>query len=250
MQFKLIFLLLVTLQLGCTNGNSKRNISYKNIDTTISFSGYWLSSNYITSLKTHKSPSLAQKGSKFITIPNRTLKTTMLLEDFHENGVPITLLLNNDTLEIWNKINGYITDFICPIIRCPDKKIQINNTTFEQIKPMHTENNILILEEILFKGLYKTEQNKDVQFINTGELKGLEKYQYYFPVIDYENIELPIDKIGLGVNNKYFDYYGFKFIKNRLELYNINCIEYDSINNICNKETFGKKVYTLVKQSN
>ena len=66
--------------------------NFKTKDTTISFTGYWLCKDYIESINNFKSPKKAQYNSKFIYIPDSTIKQTMMIGNFHEGGPIVTIM--------------------------------------------------------------------------------------------------------------------------------------------------------------
>jgi hypothetical protein len=49
----------------------------------------------------------------------------------------------------------------------------------------------------------------------------------------------------LGQNNNDLEYFGFKFIQDTLELYNLNCLNFDSTDNRCVEVELGQQTHKL-----
>lgn len=244
MKYLFSFFVLASLLSSC-NFNSKNNDSesYLTHDTIIHFSGYWISENYLENIKKYKSPKLAQFGSKYLVIPNRTLKSTQLTTNFNEKGRFLTVLKHNDKYELWTNKEGEAGSFVNQIVFINPKKILIDTVVFDHIYAYATDKEVLILESILFKGNYLINKNEEVKFENNGTIKGWNQYKYYSVPIDYENEAMQVDQIKLSKDSIKFENFGFKFNKNYLELYKLKCNLYDSIQNTCKVIENDKLVY-------
>ena len=76
-----------------------------------------------------------------------------------------------------------------------------------------------------------------------------ESTKYYKPLIDYFDAGLQIDQVGFGETAEKMEYFGFKFKRNKLELYKLKCDAYDEVDNRCVEVSYGIKSYDLQKTS-
>ena len=190
-------------------------------DTSFSLAGSWLSEDYYNSINLYKSPRKAQDNSEYIFIPDSLPANATLIYNFHEGGTV--------SLKAIQKISW--------------EKIKINDKTFVKINPLHEK--YMILEEILFKGVYKSIDGKDVEFKNTGEVVGLDNFHYYLPMIDYFDVASDVDQVDLGSTDKNTVRFGFKFNQDALEIYKLNCLTYEEKQ--CVEVGFGELAYKLWK---
>ena len=241
--------MIISLSSTCRQQKSvpTTSIDFKTYDTTLSFSGYWLTEKYIKDIRKNKSPKLAQDGSEYIYIPDRTLKKTMMIYNFHEGGEFLTVLKNE---------TSYVIEIISP------REIKIGDKNFVKIHPIigkdifsvSRENQPLILEEILFKGNYITADGKNVEFKNDGNLISLDNYHYYVPVDDYYDEGMQVDQIGLthsdndSIKWKDLEWFGFKFNEDTLALYKLNCVAFDSTSQNCGIVEYGDLIYKLFRK--
>jgi len=252
MKIRLLFAILTTVFiLSCSSiekQNKDRTAKYVNIntfDTTIYFAGTWLSEDYFNSINKFKSPKLGQDGSSFITIPDRTLKKTMMIENFHEGGPSLTVLKNKERYQIWEMQEDSIVGLTADIEIISETKIKIGDKIFIKINPSSCEDYFKILEEILFKGIYTDYNCKNIEFKNNGEVVGLDKFHYYRPLDDYFDIGSQVDQISLSTIEKDYNWFGFKFNYDTLEIYKLNCLQMDTINNDCVIVENGELKYKL-----
>jgi hypothetical protein len=222
--------------------------NFKTKDTTISFTGYWLCKDYFESINNFKSPKKAQDNSEFIFVPDRTLKQTMMIANFHEGGPTLTILSNADQYELWEIQEDSLTQRLDNIEIIDKTNIKIGNRLFVKINPLKNDNGSKILEDILFKGIYTNASGKTIEFKNNGQVFGLENFKIYEPNIDYIDAGMQVDQIGLGQNNNDLEYFGFKFIQDTLELYKLNCLTFDSTDNRCVEVELGQQTHKLWKK--
>lgn len=253
-----LVIILLTWQLlaSCSTAGKQERVAttskgFRTLDTTIHFAGYWLSEAYFNSINKDKSPKKAQEGSEdcFIVIPDRTLKKTMMIWNFHEGSGDFTVLKNDDKYQLCEVVE----DGINPqkdIEVIAENKIKIGNKFFVKITPYAKADNAsnpLILEAILFSGKYQSNSGTIVEFKNNGQVTGLGNYQYYEPLIDYMDAGLQVDQVRLGESEKKNNLFGFKFKLDTLLIYQLNCIEYDSTNQQCGLVDYGQLKYKLVR---
>lgn len=248
---KFILIILTGLLFSCSfNNGQKDDITshskdFKTLDTTISFSGYWLSEDYYNSIREFKSPKKAQDGSQFIVIPDRTLKQTIMIYNFHEGGSFLKILKNASDYEVWEVYDDSLTQKLYNLEVISATKIKLENKTFIKINPFKNPDTHQILEEILFKGIYTNSDGKTIEFKQDGQLVGLDNFNFYKPEIDYFDVSSQVDQVGFGNSQKDLDWYGFKFNKDTLELYKLDCLTFDSTMNSCVEVDFGQLTYKL-----
>lgn len=260
---KILFsILTIGLLFSCSSterqesSNRTTSVDFKKLDTLISFGGYWLGEDYFNSIREFKSPKKAQDGSEFLFIPDRTLKQTMMIYNFHEGNPQLTILKNGPKYQIWTLQNDSISEAFDVLQEFSSNEIQvfsptkikIGNKNFVKINPFPTKDNFKILEEILFKGQYTNAEGKNIEFKNNGELIGLDSFHYYSPNNDYFDEGEQVDQISLVKSEKDLDWFGFKFKNDTLELYKLKCITYDSTSHGCGEVEFGQLTYKLWKK--
>ena len=103
-----------------------------------------------------------------------------------------------------------------------------------------------ILEEILFSGSYKL-NNNTINFSLDNKVTGLNGFSYYEPMIDYMDVAMNIDQLVLSNDKNERNLYGFKFIEDSLFIYNLKCMEKDSITGDCYVVDFGSILFKLKK---
>lgn len=246
----IIIILIIDALFSCSSTNKKTeptsDTQFK--DTTISFSGYWLCKDYFESINNFKSPKKAQDNSQFIYVPERTLKQTMMISNFHEGGPLLTILSNAGQYELWGIQDDSLTQRLSKIEIIDDTNIKIGNRLFVKINAIKSDNGSKILEEILFKGIYTDTLETTIEFKNNGTLSGLENFKIYEPIIDYWDAGMQVDQIGLGKNNNELEYFGFKFNSDTLELFKLNCLTFDSSNKMCVEVELGQMAHKLWKK--
>ena len=73
----------------------------------------------------------------------------------------------------------------------------------------------------------------------------MDNFKYYRPEIDYYDAGMDIDQVGLGNSQNELEWFGFKFKKDTLELYKLNCLTFDSAENRCVEVDYGQLSYKL-----
>ena len=236
---------------------------YKTFDTIIPFSGYWLSENYYENIINNKSPKAAQNNSYVVVIPDRTLKATTILYDFHDGFDYYTTVWNLNQFEIWEVNDDIISNFINKIEVISPTRIKIGQDYFLKINPetkhgfLHNglKDEILVLEEILFMGNYLTNDGKKVKLDKDGQIRGLDKYYYYKPYTDYYDEGMQVDQLILIKSKRDLDWkdceeFGYRFNSDTLELYKLKCLVFDSVSNNCAEVELGELKYKLLKINN
>jgi len=228
------------------------SLDFKQIKAPLPFAGSWISEIYLKDIQERQSPRKAQENIEecFARIPASTLQPATMVYNFHEAITDLIPLNNNGNYELWEQQNDTIANLKYPIAILAEDKIKIGDKTFVKINTDYAGSQPRILEEILFKGLYQPKKGAQVEFKSNGEVSGLGKYKYYNPVMDYFDAGLQIDQVGLGETRDKMTYFGFKFKKHGLELFELKCKAYDETDKArCVDVDFGKKIYDLEKVS-
>ena len=247
----LIFSAIIGLLFSCSSNNRQQDGAttftddFKKLDTTVSFSGCWLSEDYYNSIRQFNSPKKAQDGSQFIVIPDKTLQQTIMIYNFHEGGPFLKILKHGNDYEIWEVQDDSLTQRLSTIEVLSATKIKLGDKTFVKINPLKNQDTEQILEEILFKGQYTNSNGKTIEFKPNGQVIGLDNFHFYDPIIDYFDEGMQVDQIRLGNSQTELDYYGFKFQGNTLELFKLNCIEFDSTSKNCGVVEYGQLIHKL-----
>jgi hypothetical protein len=219
---------------------------FKTLDTILSFSGIWVNEEYINKIINTRSPRISQGVVKScIVIPERTLMVTRMIAGFHEGGEDRVVVKDGDKYLFYNAGLTFIRDSIEIVSQ---RKIRIGNQYFKRLIHQDTSMNDLgILEEILFKGRYQSEEGKEIDFGEDGHVLGLDSFKFYFPVIDYTDGPADVDHVQLGHANVKLQQFGFRFDKDTLLIYKIQCLKFDSAERDCETEALGEIVYRLIK---
>jgi len=265
----LLIILMIALFFACASSyrHQNNNVASSLLDIkseSIPIAGIWVSENYINSLKEKKSPRIAQQGNcLLIIIPERTNEKTSIMDGFHDDFDYYSILKNQNRFEIWETHDNSLSklEYIIEVIS--SSKIKIGETILIKIDPFKVKDvlhnglkeEILIQEELLFKGIYLTSDGKKVEFKKNGQINGLDSFYYYKPINDYHDEGMQVDQLILvksqkNIEWKDLEYYGFKFICDTLELYKLNCLEFDSTSQNCGVVELGKLEYKLWKTNN
>jgi hypothetical protein len=253
---RIVSLFLVIASLSACGSDSKPaqqsaapEISFKTLNTPVPFAGNWISADYLHHLTQHQSPRKAQEGSEdcYIELPGSSLLPTTMVINFHEGLSDLVTIKNGDMYQLWEKQNDTLSRALYTLEPVSGDTLKIGGKPFIKIYPATDGQQPLILEEILFKGTYQPKKGDRVEFKNNGEVSGLGIYKYYRPVIVYFDAGLQIDQVGLGETKESLDYFGFKFKKDKLELYSLKCNTFDKAENRCVEVTFGEKTHELQK---
>ncbi|MEO8146081.1 MAG: hypothetical protein ABI723_00525 [Bacteroidia bacterium] len=247
----LIFILTLGFLFSCSfknsqkNGNVTTSVDFKSLDTTVSFAGYWLSEEYFKSITEFKSPKKAQDGCQFIVIPDKTLKQTIMIYNFHEGGPFLKILKNKYSYEMWEMQDDSLNSRLSEIQIVSPTKIKIGDRNFVKINSIERDDNYLVLEEILFKGHYITAEGKNIEFKNNGQVEGLGIFYYYNPIVDYFDEGMQVDQVRFGKSKEDNEYFGFTFNTDTLEIYKLKCLVFDSTSGNCAEVEFGQLIYKL-----
>jgi len=223
--------------------DSQTTEDFKSLETIIPFAGFWVNERYLNDIKKSKSPRESQGFyESCITIPERTLQVTRMVWGFHDGGADLVVVKNKDRYQFYYKYNDTIRDFAQDIEIISKEKIKIGDNFF-----IKTNSNFL--EEILFKSKYVDSNGTTVEFTATGKVVGLGDYKIYRPLYDYNAEGMNVDQIALLQTEKDGKLFGFKFNADTLLIYELNCLQYDSLNNMCVVVDFGQMTFKLTRKN-
>lgn len=250
-------LIACSILLSCQPGNKPESIeqaaskpvNFRTQKRPIPFSGHWISAEYLTDIQANQSPRSAQEesGDCFISIPATTLTPTTMVYNFHEGISDLVPVYINERFELWENLNDSLTRMLYPLQLVTQDTLSVGDKKFVRLPASLRDGQPAILEEILFKGKYKDASDALVEFKANGEMSGIGKYKYYLPVIDYFDAGLQIDQVAMGEKPGEWEYFGFKFKKEKLDIYQLKCKTYDQQEKRCVDVTFGPKLRSLQK---
>lgn len=233
-------------------------IGFKAKNSKIAIAGCWVSEVYLKSLKEFKSPKRAQDNGLLLIIPKRVNEKVSYMEAFHDDFDYYSILKNKNTYEIWEIINDnppkleFVIEVISPT------RIKIGTIVLEKINPLiksdflrrGLKEQVMIQEDLLFKGKYITSDNRKVEFTKDGKIKGLDDFYFYQPINDYYDMGMQVDQLVLvksrkNIEWKDLEYFGFTFNHDTLELYKLNCISFDTTSGYCGEVENGELKYKL-----
>jgi hypothetical protein len=260
-KYKVLFSPLVILVISSCTSVQKKEVAlqnndttvssstFKTLDTSLSFSGFWVNEQYATSIKKTKSPTGTEvPKTSCISIPDKTLMVTRIIYGFHEGGGDVVFVKNGKKYEVWDAgLEFKIYDVTMP----SGNKLSIGDNHFVKLKYVDDEKDNrqpTILEELLFAGRYQDDNGSVVEFTDDGQVNNLGDYKTYSAIIDYADQGMNVDQIGLGVTKMDEEKYAFNFNKDTLSVYNLKCLDFDSLNNACAVVDFGALKYRLVKK--
>lgn len=265
----LLTIFIIGLLCICTTSYRYKNnivtssVNFKAANGKIPIAGYWVSENYFNSIKENKSQKKAQNNSLLIIIPERANEKTTILYAFHDDFDYYTILKNQNKYEIWETQNKRLSklEYVIEVISSSRIKmgenvlVKINPVIVNDLNHLGLKNEILIQEELLFKGEYITADGKKVEFKNNGQIIGLDGFHYYAPNNENYDEGSQVDQVQLVKSEKNIEWkdeenYGYKFNRDTLELYKIKCIEFDSTSHNCGIIEFGELIYKLRKTNN
>lgn len=235
---------------SATTAPGARATNFTNLDTPIYFSGLWVNENYIANIKQNKSPKAAQSAGDMnscISIPVKTLESTSFINNFHEGGDPLVVVKNGPVFQLWDQKSA--RPELTIELQAPDR-MKIGKDVFVK---MATSGNTAaqdlgILSSALFRGNYITSNGTTVEFTENGEVKGLDGYTTYSPIIDYNDVALDVDQLIMEGPGKPAEHYGFKFLNDALLIYQLKCLQTDSTTKSCTKVDFGETRYILKRK--
>jgi hypothetical protein len=213
-------------------------------DTAFSLTGVWVNKTYLDTLLATGSPRAAINAASEPCIEFRsdTDKYAHIAFNFHEG----------DDEQISRKCGNYTVGDSGEIVAISPEEIRIARHYFVKFKhPDSRRYDYNIVETLLFAGNYQLENGGKVTFSGDGRVDGLDSIKYFTPNVDYIGPGLDVDQLWLGLDSDIYKSpkYAFKFKKDTLSLYKLNCLEgYDSTDNSCGVVDFGQLKWKLIRK--
>lgn len=224
--------------------------TFEALDTALSFAGIWVNEGYVNDLHITQSPRLCRADSiSCIEIPARTLMVTRYISGFHEGGADLVIVKNGDQY-LFTRPDLTKKDVDTIEVLSPTR-IKIRNTYLYKLgKGDVSRSDWGILEELLFSGTYHSEDGKKVVFGDKDTIIGMDLFTRYTPIIDdqVEVVENDVDFIEFETVENKKETYGYRFFMDTLTIYRTKCLQQNARTKACTFETYGEKMYTLIKE--
>ena len=211
----------------------------------IPFSGYWVNEKYYNDLMRTRSPKMAQDESTCLFVPDSTNKATQFIYNFHEGAGPVQIKYSSNQYALWTFSSDSSEQFLDSIILLSKDRIRIGKNYFRQVEAYLKRDNYYIPEAMLVEGNYLLQDGSQIHFSKDRRIKGWAAHSYYEVQSDYYDAGLQVDQIALGLNDSIKNWYGFRFSKDSLLIYELNCLTKDKDNDFCLEVEFGKLKYAL-----
>ncbi len=248
--------LCIAFLMACKGDTSQTTETTENVpdaevnSTQISITGHWINERYLDVLQSSQSPRKAQEACEWclLDFPASPDLPMLVIVNYHEavqyplaSSAEHTLtILANGANEPGPKFNSIDT-------LGPDR-IKVGSQTFRRSRCTKEENTYKILEYHLFQGTYDLEEGGTVEFTSNGEVKGLDDFTAYNPIIDYFDMGRDVDQIRLKNSNQTWTDFAFRFKQNKLQILTLECKSRDQFDN-CEEVKFGDVQYTLRKRN-
>ena len=226
--------------------------AFMSLDTVLPFPGLWVNTAYVESIRKTLSPRASQNagdGKSFITMPERTLQTTSWIYGFHEGGEGVIVVKDGPRYKLYRSDTS---KFISEITPLPGGRLRIGDQTFVQLQhPDSTVYDKGIIEELLFAGKYLDEQGRTVTFETNGRVTGLDTFTHYQPQCDYVENREDFEELFLGrqLEIMHMTRFGYEIKKDSLIIYQLQCMDFDSVGKYCDSAVFVRRLRTLVRQN-
>jgi hypothetical protein len=211
--------------------------------------GIWVNKKYADTLLLTHSPKAAQNVSieTCLSFPDSIGEAVHVALGWHE-GTDYKVIQGPQMDSLYDpngKQNLGAIETISP------EEIRIGPQYFIRLKhPNPKRYDYNVIEDLLFAGGYLAKDGSAVRFAENGRVSGLaDTIRFYEPYGDYEGPGLDVDGIGLGSDSERLTTYGFKFDKDTLLLYKLDCaLGYDSTDHSCGVVDFGEVKWKLIKK--
>lgn len=254
-RFGYSFVILSTILLSCKNDtkqdqgiepkeevNVYKDPAPKAGKNSTHFEGNWINEKYVEKLLATKSPKKAQDAApiSMLVLPDKTGKEAMAIYNFHEGfSGRLTKKGKNFKIEGGDPNENLNINF-------KENKIFCNGHSFRKLAGNDQSASYHVAEQLLFAGKYELE-GTEVYFSANGKIKGFNKFGFYAVPVDYYDAAMQVDQIRLGTSLQNSRLYGFDFHKNKLNIYELNCVK--ATGAVCDVVKKGKLLYSLIKKS-
>ena len=219
------------------------------VSTINDLAGDWVNLKYLRSIQKTKSPKISQNVGQYSYISfNRD--TATFVSNFHEW---ISFNIKSDGTNHFYCMR-YDKDTIRMIVS-NDKMTVIHNGINEtylkyQMCIPNDDWGTWLLNKEIFSGKYLNVDslNHTVVFNDDGSVKGFLDFNSYEVMPNYYFAGSEFDILYMKKKPKDKFEYTWIFSNDTLKIYNLDCQEFDSINNMCVETKIGKLQYRLIKK--
>jgi hypothetical protein len=216
-------------------------------DTVHKLEGLWVNKVYADTLLLTHSPRTSQQvgGNTYLYFTDSAEPSVLVGLGFHE-GTAWSIIRNSNKLMLYDsgeRRNMGVVELIST------EEFRLGRQDFIKLKHPNRDNyDYDIVEELLFAGNYQMQNGASVSLSSDGRASGWDTIRYYVPDVDYIGPGMDVDQVELGSNKTRLTPYGFRFDKDTLFIYKLNCLIPDSLEHDCDSVALGNVAWKLVKK--
>jgi hypothetical protein len=216
-------------------------------DTAHRLEGLWVNKNYADTLLRTRSPRVSQRvdGYSFLYFSDSAQPSVLVGLGFHEGTTWSVIRRSNQVMlyDSGERRNMGVVETIST------EELRLGHDTFIKLRhPSRDNYDFDIVEELLFAGDYRMQDGATVSLSPDGRASGWDTIRYYVPGVDYIGPGLNVDQVQLGSNKDNLTSYGFRFLKDTLFIYKLNCLIPDTLEHDCDSVTFGEVAWRLARK--
>lgn len=248
-----VAVILIYLCSACRGGNG-RDVGGKIVeadsiwaDTAHRLEGLWVNKAYADTLLLTHSPRASQEvgGNTYLYFADSAQPLVQVGLGFHE-GTTWSIIRSPNKVMLYDSGEGRnmgVVETISP------EEFRLGRQDFIKLRhPNRNNYDYDIVEELLFAGNYRMRNGTKVSLSSDGRVSGWDTIRYYVPNVDYIGPGLDVDQVELGSNKDNLTSYGFRFDKDTLFIYKLNCLVSDSLEHDCDSIAFGEVAWKLIKK--
>jgi hypothetical protein len=242
----------------CTNKKSKKDDLEQTIDrkesnhehVNFNYDGIWINDKYVKSLIESKSARKSQEACvlSYIEINISDDSTCLWIWNFHEGTHDKYNKLTDNQITFENGSNIVFENDTSAVVTFGDeteKLTKVKSTTNERMPEE-------VIIETLFSDKYQKEDSINgtiaISFESNGALNGIDGFSNFSICFDYYDVGLDDDLISFYSSDVRQKDFIWDFNSDTLNIHEIDCLNYDSVSDYCEKITKGKIAYRLIKE--
>ena len=184
-------------------------------------------------------------GNTYLYFTDSAEPSVLVGLDFHE-GTAWSIIRSSNKVMLYDSGERRNMGVVETISK---EEFRLGSRDFIKLKHPNRDNyDYDIVEELLFAGNYRMQNGATVSLSSDGRASGWDTIRYYVPNVDYIGPGLDVDQVELGSNKDKLTPYGFRFDKDTLFIYKLNCLISDSLEHDCDSVVFGEVAWKLVKK--
>jgi len=238
---------------ACQGGNGKdvgdkiMAVDSIRADSVHKLEGLWVNKVYADTLLLTRSPRTSQQvgGNTYLYFTDSAEPSVLVGLGFHE-GTAWSIIRSSNKVMLYDsgeRKNMGVVETIST------EEFRLGSQDFIKLKhPNRDSYDYNIVEELLFAGNYRIQNGATVSLSPDGRASGWDTIRYYVPNVDYIGPGMDVDQVQLGSDKDKLTPYGFRFDKDTLFIYKLNCLTADSITHECYSVAFGDVAWKLVKK--